>query len=143
MDKLKINCAVAIEGRTYAAQMAVDRSLWYEADDQWRAEFLDTCRLRFAAHIRRELSTELTEKQVSDVIVVVADPREPTPAPTVLVTLHGGPLDGSTAPVDPTDDDPWTAIISEGCAYPGGRSLYAPDHTGRWVWRHDVPWEAL
>ncbi len=61
------------------------------------------------------------------------------------VTLHGGPLDGATAPVDvdPTDPDPWTAIVSDGCAFPGGRSLYAPDCAGRWVWRYDVPWDAL
>ena len=61
---------------------------------------------------------------------------------TVEVELHGGPLDGMTAPVT-LDEDPWTAIISDGCAYPGGRSVYAPDSTGRWVWIRDLPWDAL
>ncbi|ARF75693.1 hypothetical protein B7C62_28135 [Kitasatospora albolonga] len=61
---------------------------------------------------------------------------------TTMVELHGGPLDGQTVPVD-IDDDPWTAIISDGCAHPGGRSVYAPDSTGRWVWERDVPWDAL
>lgn len=82
----------------HAAQMAVSRSLWHQANDHRRAEFLDTCRLRFAAHVRKDRGVELTDDQIAGVIVVVADPREPTPAPTVTVTLHGGPLDGSTAP---------------------------------------------
>ncbi|MEU0978473.1 hypothetical protein ABZ488_04580 [Streptomyces griseus] len=60
-----------------------------------------------------------------------------------MVELHGGPLDGQTVPVTLDDDEPWTAIISDGCAYPGGRSVYAPDPAGRWVWEQDVPWEAL
>lgn len=59
------------------------------------------------------------------------------------VELHGGPLDGQTAPVNPDDTDPWTAIISDGCAYPGGRSLYAPDPAGRWTWRRDLRWDEL
>ncbi|MFD5752255.1 hypothetical protein [Streptomyces sp. NPDC127033] len=49
---------------------------------------------------------------------------------TVDIELHGGPLDGTTAPVDLDDPAPWTAIISDGCAHPGGRSLYAPDEEG-------------
>ncbi|MFJ1797192.1 hypothetical protein [Kitasatospora griseola] len=55
------------------------------------------------------------------------------------VTLHGGPLDGMTTHVDADDPDPWVPILSPGCAHPGGRSIYAPDHTGRWTWRRDVP----
>ena len=62
---------------------------------------------------------------------------------TVEVELHGGPLDGMRAPVDLADPDPWTAIISDGCQYPGGRSVYAPDAAGRWVWERDIPWEAM
>lgn len=57
--------------------------------------------------------------------------------------LHGGPLDGSSAPVDPDDDDPWTAIISDGCTFPGGRSLYAPDGEGVWRWERDLPHDAM
>lgn len=60
-----------------------------------------------------------------------------------MVQLHGGPLDGQTVPVTLDDDDPWTAVISDGCAYPGGRSLYAPNTAGRGVWQHDLPWEAM
>lgn len=59
------------------------------------------------------------------------------------VPLHGGPLDGSSAPVDPDDPDPWTAIISDGCAFPGGRSLYAPDGAGVWRWVQDLPADAM
>lgn len=59
------------------------------------------------------------------------------------VQLHGGPLDGQTVAIDPTDPDPWIAIIADGCAHPGGRSLYSPDPAGRWTWREDLPWEAL
>lgn len=64
---------------------------------------------------------------------------------TTMVELHSGPLDGQTVPVDldPTDPDPWTAIINDGCTHPGGRSVYAPDTTGRWVWQNDIPWDAL
>lgn len=62
---------------------------------------------------------------------------------SIDVQLHGGPLDGSLAPVDPADPDPWTAIISDGCEYPGGRSLYAPDDTGTWRWVRDIPWESM
>lgn len=47
------------------------------------------------------------------------------------VELHGGPLDGMTVDVDVDDPDPWIAILSDGCSLPGGRSLYAPDTTGR------------
>lgn len=62
---------------------------------------------------------------------------------TTTVTLHGGPLDGMTAPVDTDDPDPWTAIIADGCAYPGGRSVYAPDENGTWRWVRDIPWDAM
>lgn len=61
----------------------------------------------------------------------------------VEVTLHGGPLDGMTVAVDASDPEPWIAIISEGCAFPGGRSVYAPDEAGRWTWQRDIPWDAL
>lgn len=54
------------------------------------------------------------------------------------VELHGGPLDGWRVPVDPADPDPWTAIVSDHGEHPGGRSLYAPDHAGRWVWVRDL-----
>ena len=59
------------------------------------------------------------------------------------VELCGGPLDGMQVQVDPNDPDPWTAIIADGCSYPGGRSVYAPDSTGRWTWERDIPWEAM
>jgi hypothetical protein len=59
------------------------------------------------------------------------------------VQLHGGPLDGQTVPVDPTDPEPGIGIIADGCTYPGGRSWYEPDAAGRWTWTHDIPWEAM
>ncbi|MFI1890745.1 hypothetical protein [Streptomyces jumonjinensis] len=62
---------------------------------------------------------------------------------TVEVELHGGPLDGWRVPVAAVDDDPWTAIVSDYGRYPGGRSLYAPDESGRWVWVRDLRWEEL
>lgn len=62
---------------------------------------------------------------------------------THQVQLYGGPLDGMTVPVDLDDEDPWTAVISDGCRYPGGRSMYAPDDAGRWTWVRDLPPEAL
>nr|WP_043497035.1 hypothetical protein [Streptomyces viridosporus] len=55
------------------------------------------------------------------------------------VTLNGGPLDGERIPVDPDDPDPGVAMVADGCAYPGGRSWYAPDGAGRWVWTGDTP----
>ncbi|MCX4970945.1 hypothetical protein OHA98_40705 [Streptomyces sp. NBC_00654] len=54
------------------------------------------------------------------------------------VELYGGPLDGWVVPVDTGDPDPWTAIISDYGEHPGGRSLYAPDTTGRWRWVRDL-----
>ncbi len=39
--------------------------------------------------------------------------------------LHGGPLDGQTT--------------NDGCTFPGGSSIYAPDTHGRWVWQDDQP----
>ena len=59
------------------------------------------------------------------------------------VQLHGGPLDGQTVPVDPTDPEPGIGIIADGCAYPGGRSWYEPDTEGRWTWTRDIPWEQM
>ena len=59
------------------------------------------------------------------------------------VTLYGGPLDGMTAMVDADDPEPGVGIIAEGCAFPGGRSWYEPDATGRWAHRGDIPWEAM
>ncbi|ROR35814.1 hypothetical protein [Kitasatospora cineracea] len=53
--------------------------------------------------------------------------------------LHGGPMDGERAYVLADDPDPGTALISPRCAYPGGRSIYEPDDTGRWTWRGDTP----
>ncbi|NYV73690.1 hypothetical protein [Streptomyces sp. UH6] len=53
------------------------------------------------------------------------------------VELHGGPLDGQRVPVDPEDPDPWIAIINHRSQY-GGRSMYAPDDTGRWTWVRDL-----
>ncbi|MFD5085009.1 hypothetical protein ACFWOG_20510 [Kitasatospora sp. NPDC058406] len=40
-------------------------------------------------------------------------------------------------------DDPWVAVISDGCAFPGGRSVYEPDGSGRWTWVRNLPWEAM
>lgn len=60
-----------------------------------------------------------------------------------LVQLFGGPLDGVSVEVDPEDDDPWIAIVSDGCTHPGGRSLYAPDAAGRWTWQRDLRWDEL
>ncbi|MEE1822207.1 hypothetical protein PUR61_08360 [Streptomyces sp. BE20] len=62
---------------------------------------------------------------------------------TTMVTLHGGPLDGGSTPVDPDDPDPWVAVVCDGCAFPGGRSVYEPDGSGRWTWVRDLPWEAM
>lgn len=59
------------------------------------------------------------------------------------VELHGGPLDGQVVPVDLTDPDPWTAVVSDHGRYPGGRSVYAPDEAGVWWWREDIPWDAM
>ncbi|MFJ6384650.1 hypothetical protein ACIQI7_32170 [Kitasatospora sp. NPDC092039] len=62
----------------------------------------------------------------------------------VTVTLYGGPLDGEEIDVDALDGDPWVPIISgAGCAYPGGRSVYALAPDGRWTWRRDLPADAL
>ncbi|MGW1154778.1 hypothetical protein ACWD45_26270 [Streptomyces rubiginosohelvolus] len=58
---------------------------------------------------------------------------------TITVELHGGPLDGKATAVTLTEEDPWTAIPNDGCAYAGGRSIYAPDTAGRWVWQDDQP----
>lgn len=60
---------------------------------------------------------------------------------TTVVELHGGPLDGWMVPVDLTD--PWTAVVSDYGQHPGGRSLYAPDSSGRWVWVRDLRWDQL
>jgi hypothetical protein len=59
------------------------------------------------------------------------------------VELHGGPLDGTRVDVDVLNEDPWIAIISDGCEHPGGRSLYAPDDSD--VWRHvrDLRWDEM
>lgn len=57
----------------------------------------------------------------------------------VPVELHGGPLDGQTIGVDPTDDEPGVAMISPRSAYgPGGRSWYEPDTAGVWRWTGDT-----
>ncbi|MFJ3439011.1 hypothetical protein ACIPMU_36440 [Streptomyces cyaneofuscatus] len=58
---------------------------------------------------------------------------------SITVDLHGGPLDGQTAPVTLTDEDPWVALPNDGCAFPGGSSIYAPDTHGGWVWQDDEP----
>lgn len=60
-----------------------------------------------------------------------------------MVQLYGGPLDGRMTPVDPEWEDPWVAIITDGCRYPGGRSVYARAEDGRWCWTEDIPWEAM
>ncbi|MEV5676469.1 hypothetical protein [Streptomyces sp. NPDC052179] len=57
---------------------------------------------------------------------------------TAEVELYGGPLDGWVVLVDTGDPDPWTAIISDYREHPGGRSLYAPETTGRWHWIRDL-----
>lgn len=61
---------------------------------------------------------------------------EPTP-----VTLYGGPLDGMELPLllDPDDDDPGVAMISDWGIYEGGRSWYEPDADGVWRWVGDSP----
>ncbi|MFD0405034.1 hypothetical protein [Kitasatospora sp. NPDC127116] len=56
------------------------------------------------------------------------------------VELHGGPLDGECAVVDPDDPDPGTALTSPHSAYgPAGRFWYAPDEHGVWRWIGDTP----
>jgi hypothetical protein len=57
------------------------------------------------------------------------------------VELLGGPLDGLVQPV-PVDSD-GIAMIAEGSAYLGGRSLYEPlpdqADDDRWHWICDLP----
>jgi hypothetical protein len=55
------------------------------------------------------------------------------------VVLYGGPLDGETASVWVDDPDPGTALPSARCSFEGGRCLYEPDGSGRWVWVGDTP----
>ncbi|MFB7900519.1 hypothetical protein ACFC1B_29895 [Streptomyces xiamenensis] len=45
--------------------------------------------------------------------------------------------------MDAGDPEPGVGIIAEGCAFPGGRSWYEPDSSGRWTHRGDIPWEAM
>lgn len=55
------------------------------------------------------------------------------------ITLHQGPLDGSTARI-PADTPPrGLGLPSPRCGYEGGTCWYQPDYDGRWVWRHDLP----
>ncbi|MGW1980783.1 hypothetical protein [Streptomyces sp. NPDC001889] len=55
-----------------------------------------------------------------------------------LVTLHGGPLDGTRIGVDPADPDPGVALVCDHGMYgEGGRSWYTPGPDGRWVWSGD------
>lgn len=58
---------------------------------------------------------------------------------SITVELHDGPLDGQTTSVTLADEDPWVALPNDGCAFPGGNSIYAPDTNGRWVWQDDQP----
>ncbi|MFE9381395.1 hypothetical protein [Streptomyces sp. NPDC006855] len=141
---IQFRCTTVIDGREHTATMSLKRSVWNSSNEQWRSEYLNSCRERYQAWLRQDAGIELTERQAADVsVTVVGETADGSPPPQlVTVTLFGGPLDGSTAPVE-IDDDPWTAIISDGCAYPGGRSVYAPDSAGRWVWQRDVPWDAM
>ena len=61
-----------------------------------------------------------------------------------FVTLVGGPLDGGQEDVSALTDDEIAdglALIAAGCAYPGGRSIYAPREgdPGRLHWSYDSP----
>lgn len=51
---ITMRCTTIIDGRKYEFMIPVTRALWDDAKEQWRTEFLDTCRLRCAAQIRTE-----------------------------------------------------------------------------------------
>lgn len=139
-------CTAVIDGREWTARMSLSRDVWDKATEQWRAEYKETCRDRYAAWLRTTAGIELTDEQTADVAVsVLADDQVTGADPPRLstVTLHGGPLDGETVAVDPTDPEPGIGIIAPGCSYPGGRSWYEPDGDLRWTWTGDIPWQAM
>ncbi|WP_405759490.1 hypothetical protein OG234_13405 [Streptomyces sp. NBC_01420] len=143
---VRFQCTAFLDGREWTARMSLRRAVWDEATEEWRAEYMDTCRDRYGAWLRRTAGIELTDEQTADVTVrmVTDDPEAGTDPPRLAtVTLHGGPLDGETVAVDPADPEPGIGIIAAGCAYPGGRSWYEPDPAGRWTWRRDIPWAAM
>ncbi|MGW2654398.1 hypothetical protein ACWC1D_12200 [Streptomyces sp. NPDC001478] len=132
-----------LDGREWTTVMSLRRSVWDDADDEWRREFADTCRDRYEVWLRRTAGIELTQEQLVAVsVTLIQGPRETAPQ-FDTVTLYGGPLDGESVNVDPRDPEPGIGIIASGCAYPGGRSWYEPDSAGRWTWRRDIPWDAM
>ncbi|MGW1814084.1 hypothetical protein ACWCQM_11060 [Streptomyces sp. NPDC002125] len=138
-NTIEIRCTTVIDQRQYEFTIPVPRALWADAEEQWRTEFLDTCRLRCAAQIQRETGVALTDEQTAGISAAppgVAD----SPVALVTVTLFGGPLDGESVAVDPDDPEPGIGIIAAGCSYPGGRCWYEPNAEGRWTWKHDIPW---
>ncbi|MFJ4837161.1 hypothetical protein [Streptomyces sp. NPDC088746] len=140
-DTITIRCTTAIDGCQYTCTMPVPRALWDDSSEEWRSEFLDTCRDRTAVYVRHETGVELTEQQTAGIAVALdRDEESEVLARLVTVTLFGGPLDGETVAVDLADPEPGIGIIAAGCSYPGGRSWYEPGADGRWAWKHDIPW---
>ncbi|MFC8862667.1 hypothetical protein [[Kitasatospora] papulosa] len=142
-NTIDIRCTTVIDQRRYEFTISVPRALWAGAEEQWRNEFLDTCRLRCAAQIQREAGVALTDEQTARISAVPPGVADSPVAQLVTVVLFGGPLDGESVAVDPDDPEPGIGIIAAGCSYPGGRSWYEPDAEGRWVWKHDIPWGQL
>lgn len=140
---VRFRCSTVIDGFEQTAMMSLKRSVWDQADEQWRAEYLDNCRDRYQVWLHQETGIDLTDEQKATVSVVVADTDDGAVPRLFTVPLYGGPLDGQSTAVDLADPNPWIAIVADGCAHPGGRSVYAPDQAGRWTWTHDIPWEHM
>lgn len=61
---IRFRCATTIDDHEVSAIMSLKRSVWDSSDDQWRAEHLDTVRLRFSAWVRQRTGAELPEDKM-------------------------------------------------------------------------------
>ncbi|MER7807906.1 hypothetical protein [Streptomyces sp900116325] len=61
---IHFRCTTTIDGHEVSATMDLNQRVWDEADDQWRAEHLDSVRLRFSSWVRRETGVELPEDEM-------------------------------------------------------------------------------
>ncbi|MFE4647733.1 hypothetical protein [Streptomyces sp. NPDC056707] len=61
---IRFRCTTTIDGHEVSATMNLKRSVWDSSDEPWRAEHLDSVRLRFSSWVRRETGVELPEDEM-------------------------------------------------------------------------------
>jgi hypothetical protein len=71
---IRHRCTDVVDGREQSIIVDLKREVWDTATPQWRDEYLDSVRDRFAAWLRTEFGIELPDERLAGLPVIIEPP---------------------------------------------------------------------